>query len=297
MVYLLRRIASVPYLCRTLNHKAMYTVETITPELASQYLSNQSANRPINPQRVKLLAYSIRDGEWKSKTGQPIKFDQAGRLIDGQHRLTAVVRAGCTVDMEVVRGLDSNVFIVLDTGMSRSTSDVVLAGGLLKGDKKLISALSMAISHYITTLNGLGLCEVAKVSLAQRMTFIEANPDLCQQALDMIGFSPKDLRGMVAKDSSYIRIYIEMHFQGGNVSRLVEYFACLVNGVSLNEYQTKVRNLLIQTRSGTWRSHYELSFAQFNLLRIGWNGYVSGKSDGRLPALTKTYVLDNGNLF
>ncbi|MFF3864088.1 hypothetical protein [Streptomyces sp. NPDC002209] len=52
-------------------------------------------------------------------THQPVAFDALGRLIDGQHRLAAVVQSGVTVQMWVIIGADPDTFGVVDTGLAR----------------------------------------------------------------------------------------------------------------------------------------------------------------------------------
>ena len=274
----------------------MYTIETITPELARQYLDTQTNNRPINPIRVRDLTDAITYGKFQSVTGQPVKFDKGGRLIDGQHRLSAVVDSGLSVDMEVVRGLDPQVFSVLDIGKTRSVSDLCLAGGVVThADKRILGSLSAACTHLIA--NHTGTHDFSKVTPTHRMEYIQANASLCQRAVDMLSFSPKDTRNMVARDASFIYVYLEMQGKGGNCQRLVEYFAHLVDGVGLDEYQTKVRNHLIQTKTSLWKTGYHKNEAQFNLIRIGWNAWVSGRKSGKLSPLANRAELIPGNLF
>jgi len=66
-------------------------------------------------------------GQWKL-TGDSIKFNGSS-LIDGQHRLQAIVRSGVTVKCLVVRNLARDVFDVLDTGRSRQAGDVLSGYG------------------------------------------------------------------------------------------------------------------------------------------------------------------------
>ena len=47
----------------------------------------------------------MQNGEWKLN-GKSICFDWNGRLLNGQHRLSAVVRSGVPLTTLVVRGLD-----------------------------------------------------------------------------------------------------------------------------------------------------------------------------------------------
>lgn len=104
---------------------AKTTTETITPTVAAEYLAkNHPKNRPIRPHRVKGLVEDLQKGRWQL-THQGIAFDDEGRLIDGQHRLTAIIAAGVSAPMMVTRGLDISTFAVLDQGGARSAADVM----------------------------------------------------------------------------------------------------------------------------------------------------------------------------
>ena len=75
-------------------------LEFITPKLASAWLSNNPNNRPINETRVTELCQKIKNGQWHEKGGAIEIFD-SGRLINGQHRLTAVFRTGIPIKVKV----------------------------------------------------------------------------------------------------------------------------------------------------------------------------------------------------
>ena len=66
--------------------------ETITPELAAEFLKKNKSNRPLSSKHVIALAGSIERGEWMF-TGESIKFSESDTLLDGQHRLSAIVMA------------------------------------------------------------------------------------------------------------------------------------------------------------------------------------------------------------
>lgn len=103
-------------------------VTTITPALAKQLLAtNTKENRPIKTRAVHRYATIMAAGDWM--VSQPILIDRSGRLIDGQHRLNAVVEARVNVPMLVIRGLDPEAFKVLDTGVKRSAGDVLSIHG------------------------------------------------------------------------------------------------------------------------------------------------------------------------
>ncbi|HON00706.1 MAG TPA: hypothetical protein PLM33_10690 [Acidobacteriota bacterium] len=100
-----------------------FEIISVTPELAQEWLSlNASNNRPLRRDLVNAYALEIAQGNWQL-TGEAIKFDQDNRLIDGQHRLNAVLVAQQTVLMPVVTGLDPATIGVIDTGKSRNAAD------------------------------------------------------------------------------------------------------------------------------------------------------------------------------
>jgi hypothetical protein len=91
----------------------------ITPEMAKRCLAKNPQNRPINEFKVAQYRDDILRGRWRL-THQGIAFDDEGNLIDGQHRLRAIVAAGIPVEMLVTRGLSRNTIIAIDEGLKRS---------------------------------------------------------------------------------------------------------------------------------------------------------------------------------
>ena len=58
-------------------------------------------------------------------THQAIAFDAKGNLIDGQHRLRAVIMSGVTVTMQVAFDCEIGVGAPIDIGIRRSTSFIL----------------------------------------------------------------------------------------------------------------------------------------------------------------------------
>lgn len=104
-------------------------IETIGPEMARLYMQRNVHNRPLQANELKKLSRALREGRWQFD-GSPIRFDVDGRLLDGQHRLTAVITTGIPIETLVVRGLPSSVFTVMDTGKARSPADVLAMAGV-----------------------------------------------------------------------------------------------------------------------------------------------------------------------
>jgi hypothetical protein len=93
--------------------------ETITPELAEEYLKHNWNNRTLNWRTVARFADDMENKRWHL-THQGIGFANNGELIDGQHRLQAIVRSGVAVEMQVTRDMESVARLNIDMQGARS---------------------------------------------------------------------------------------------------------------------------------------------------------------------------------
>ncbi|MFJ9059248.1 hypothetical protein [Streptomyces sp. NPDC102409] len=100
----------------------------VSPELAARWLTHNTGNRPLSKGTVQQLAAQIQRGEWQL-THQGIAFDEDDVLIDGQHRLAAIVKAGIAVPLTVTRGVPRTAFTVMDTGRKRTGRDTLALVG------------------------------------------------------------------------------------------------------------------------------------------------------------------------
>lgn len=118
--------------------KQSTAIETITPDTARLYLKFNNNNRPLRKAHIRSLAFDITNGDWQV-THQGIAFDTTGKLIDGQHRLHAIIEAGIPIQMPVTRGCSSSSFSILDRGANRSPSDI------LGWPKKITEIITLAV--------------------------------------------------------------------------------------------------------------------------------------------------------
>jgi len=117
------------------------TLETITPEVARDWLARSGENfRRLDKARAARLADNIRHLGW-TVDANPLKFDSKGRLVDGQHRLAALVELGIAVQTWVARGVDDDKTI--DVGRPRTIVDYLLH----RGEKNVVHLASAL--HYI----------------------------------------------------------------------------------------------------------------------------------------------------
>jgi len=98
-------------------------IMTITPKMAQTFLANNTENRKKRGWWVTCIANMIKRGEW-ILTHQGIAFTKSGKLIDGQHRLEAIVESGIPIEMLIVFDVDDAAFKVVDSGVKRTLSDL-----------------------------------------------------------------------------------------------------------------------------------------------------------------------------
>ncbi len=110
------------------------TWEKITPEIAREMLTHNHNNRRLRNTTVVAYARDMRMGEWLSNH-QGIAFDEAGSLIDGQHRLAAVVISGVAICALVARGVPTKIdtarattMDTIDRGAGRTIADMLKLG-------------------------------------------------------------------------------------------------------------------------------------------------------------------------
>ena len=120
-------------------------VQTITPARAAELLAANSTNRPVSKAVVRGFAEAMRRGEWMV-THQGIAFDTRGVLVDGQHRLAAIIEADRPVELTVFTEVGEGTFDVLDTGKRRSAADVLA----IEGEKSstMLAAMVRAVWLY-----------------------------------------------------------------------------------------------------------------------------------------------------
>jgi len=101
----------------------------VTPARADEWLKANVKNRNPSPTRIAQYARDMTLGRWRL-TGDPIRFDCAGRLIDGQHRLLACVEAGTPFMTVVIYDLPNDMQPVIDVGKPRASRDILALSGV-----------------------------------------------------------------------------------------------------------------------------------------------------------------------
>ena len=100
---------------------------TITPALAESLLRFNHKNRILRKKNIDNFAKLIEQGEFML-THQGVAFTgdmvNPKRMLDGQHRLHAIVKTGIAVKMMVSWNCPEELFSAIDTGASRTFRDL-----------------------------------------------------------------------------------------------------------------------------------------------------------------------------
>jgi hypothetical protein len=158
----------------------IYEVIEVTPDLAKRWLAQNTHNRNVRERVVNAYAADMAAGNW-TEDGQSIKRATTGLLLDGQHRLTAIVQAGVTLRMLVVSNLPEDAQETMDTGAKRVLGDVLK----LRGETNSICLASILLrvhqwkQGYRKNLSSAGQ---ARPTHRQMLNTLDQHPELRRSA-------------------------------------------------------------------------------------------------------------------
>lgn len=124
----------------------LFPNEKVTPELAKDLLTLNTDNRPIKDTTVKRYTEDMKAGEW-AFTGESIGISNEGKLLNGQHRLLAIINSGTTQVFHLQSGLEPKTFNKMDIGKLRSAGDTLAMQGFTN------YGIVATIVRYVTMYN------------------------------------------------------------------------------------------------------------------------------------------------
>ena len=103
--------------------------EEITPEIAAQMLKHSNpGNRKISKSTVDAYANDMMNNEWDANAVNPIVFDSTGMLVEGHHRLNAVIISNTPIITYVAENADPSFTYNLD--LVRSINNILQMNGV-----------------------------------------------------------------------------------------------------------------------------------------------------------------------
>lgn len=258
-----------------MEHKNGVTVslKTITPEMAIKFLESNTQNRKLSQNQVLFYYKQMKAGEWHS-TGDTIKFTKEGKLIDGQHRLSAIIKFAQPVKMFVAENLDAEAFDVLDTGKSRTASDILSANGAEKANH--LASISRFVLLFQGGIFSHGWHKDKSPTNHDINLFNTKYPEL----IEILAFVMKMYR-----DFRYMPISVlgalYFLFSRKNQTKADEFFYQYSTGLDLKKTSPvyHLRDRLIRDKMNKTRMSRRDKVAMFI---ICWNAFVQGKEVQRL---------------
>jgi hypothetical protein len=243
--------------------------EVVTPLKAQAYLQLNTNNRNQRAWWVQTLADSIKRGEWQC-SHQGIAISESGWLLDGQHRLRAIVLADSPVEMLVVKGLPDDTQKVMDYGIKRTLSDLT---GI---DSKISQVLRyMAMIAYgdsvISAEQVLGLYNCGFGAIAEDLKAkTQASRATFSSASVKAGAILQMYRG---QDTEYVKnvYYHLVHFNFAELPEIAQAFIRLADKLKFTQHQTFARALKV----------FDMSHQNDKLLRVGDKEAVSLITEAR----------------
>lgn len=243
------------------------SVQRITPDMAKIMLGSNTKNRALRRHRILQYADQMTRGQWQL-TGEPIKFAHDGTLIDGQHRLHAIVESGMTIEMLIVHDLDLSTFKVIDSGMSRRPSDALKLMGVNNSNQK-----AAMVRAYIAADAGINLDNTQHMTRLITRTdisdFVVANDKLVTEAMTAARHVMNNCRGNSPAWGSLYMLITKKHGQAVAES----FFRSIAEGAGLAEGDPRlaVRNWAVRNSNNKSRSDHLAAYVR------AWNAYVSNE--------------------
>lgn len=253
----------------------------VTPEMAASWLAmNIETNRNVKKGRISGYVRDIQSSNWVL-TGEAIKFDRDGKLIDGQNRCHAIASAGCGAWVLVVRGISPEALIVLDSGSARNTGDMLVIAGISeRADAKDVSAIARLyvawkggdVKHAASHIGG--SAQLTKTEMAEAVLSI---PD--------IDFAARYARNVYR----YLRLPVSalgvafLEFSQIDVDATAEFFNRIRDGVQFgpgDPFLTLSRRVSSDLQAGSSR-RILAGQALFYLFRT-WNAFRGGEMLAKL---------------
>ena len=244
-------------------------IEQIGPDEARQYLQQNLSVRLLGDGHVRDLAAQMTGGRWRC-TGETLKFDGAGNLIDGQHRLHAVILSGMTVSFLVVRGVEEGSFAVIDQGRKRYVRQFL--GGKYADQVATAARYLWQIEQHLGYDNSQNVMAWSRLDIAEQKAYAESWPELVAWAPQTTAISRRT--SVVQVPSRLLLPVVAQAARTQYAHRVESFLVGLHDGASAADPRMVLRKrLLASDNIGAASSWTDVGYS---LVVKCWNAYVEG---------------------
>ena len=270
--------ATVTPIDHPINSKISHELVDLTPALASEWLGQNHGNRNLRTRKVANYARDMRNGSWLT-SGDSIKFDWNGRMIDGQHRCEAVIDSGATIRVLVVIGLEPGVQSVLDVNVKRSPADALKFNGHTHNVTVIAAMARIANARSEGFLKSATSSTIPEMTNAEVVDWYEEHPE----ALNAASLAMRTAKSIGATPSALA--YCIWVLESINPEQAVEFFTSTAE--FRTEGKTDPRATLLSAFRRLQENRTALTAAlQISLIFRAWNAWRSKKQIASLPTTT-----------
>ncbi len=202
-------------------------IMTITPDMAKLFLRKNSDNRQLMIRTIQVYADAMLRGEWLFSP-DAICFDTEGVLMNGQHRLNAVIRADVPQEFLVVTGAPHESFKIMDIGRKRKLADVLHIKGLSYTTN---TAAALVILYHWVNSNFKGVDNAGnRPSSTQILTLLDDYEEIVEYAKIFYSLQWKNQILIPATGTACLYILAQR-----DKDYALEFFNKLYSGANLNE--------------------------------------------------------------
>jgi len=226
----------------------------ISPAKARDLIKlNIENNRRVTKTHVKNLSSAMKAGTWM-ETGEPVIIDKFGRIIDGQHRLFAVIDSGVTIKTTITYGVDPAAFDVMGTGKVRNLSDVMSIHGI-DNAREVTAAYRIYMDLMTTTTTNFvafGRRTAAKIKADRPgvVAWCEEHNKGIQEIMEIT--QSRDARRLLKPGAVFNGFFMYLYFEVGAKKMAKEFFATLVDGT---EFELGKQDPIYQLRKRIMEDH------------------------------------------
>lgn len=256
-------------------------VVDVTPAQAAIWLKSNTHNRSLRKPLIASYARDMLNGTW-ALNGEAIKFAADGTVLDGQHRLRALVDAGrinpeLTIPMLVVYGLANETQMTMDSGAKRTSGDALS----LEGHKNATLLSSVLRKVWSWEAGDYRLSNNLVATTSECAKLLADKPQIYRsvQIADRTRSVLRSLRPTITGLTHYVLSEVDRE-------DAVWFFARVADGANLETGHPvlALRNRLTNDAAGNVRAPNHLQAAY--VIRA-WNGYREGRDMARIVQTAK----------
>lgn len=215
--------------------------------IAKKMLEGNTDNRKLRKTRVSQYADAMKRGLWDIQN-DAITISKSGKLLNGQHRLSAIIEADTACQCLVLRGVDESTYTVIDAGLSRTINDALGAAG----QRTNATHLSPIVKTLVAMDAGLNIYDTNAMALVQRQDILDycgANTEILEWTLGVARKADKAVGGIRHAWGVFAILAASKHGQ----EKVQEFVDAVVDGVGLKtgDSPLALRNWLGRQR-GSW---------------------------------------------